>query len=98
MSVRSISGRYLLQHLSEAAQKAIDDIEIVSESKRLATLQAAFALKGHILHQSGTCTGHGHGTGPVSYMTTRWGLAGYFHTLDNAYKFLIQVGGSRHEL
>ena len=63
-----------------------------TDSKRFATLQAQYALAGHILHQSGP----GDGPGPVSYMAERWGMVRYLPTLDDAEKFLVQIGG-RHE-
>ncbi|MEO6320113.1 MAG: hypothetical protein ABIR56_05585 [Polaromonas sp.] len=84
---------YLPKHLLEAAQKAIEQMEIVSEAERFATLQAQFALHGHALHKSGP----GDGPGPISYLAERWGLARYLPTLEDADKFLLQVGGGRHE-
>ena len=65
-----------------------------TEAKRFATLQTQFAKHGHTLHQSGP----NDGPGPVSYLAERWGMARYLPTLDDADKFLIQVGGGRHEL
>lgn len=65
-----------------------------TEAKRFATLQAQFALHGHTLHQSG----QNDGPGPVSYMAERWGMARYLPTLEDAEKFLIQVGGADHDL
>ena len=60
------------------------------DEKRFTTLQAQFALLGHTLHQSGP----GDVPGPVSYLAERWGMARYLPTLDDADKFLIQVGGA----
>ena len=65
-----------------------------AEAKRFATLRAQFALLGHTLHQSGP----NDGPGPVSYLAERWGMARHLPTLDDADKFLFQVGGSGHEL
>ena len=62
-----------------------------TEQKRFATLQAQFAKHGHTLHQSGP----GDGPGPVSYLAEKWGMARYLPTLDDAEKFLIQVGGAQ---
>ena len=63
-----------------------------TEAKRFATLQARFALMGHTLHQSSP----GDGPGPVSYLAERWGMARYLPTLEDAEKFLVQVGGAGH--
>ena len=65
-----------------------------TDAERFATLQAEFAKHGHALHQSGP----NDGPGPVSYLAERWGMARYLPTLDDADKFLIQVGGGRHDL
>jgi len=59
-----------------------------TDAKRFATLKAQFAKQGHVLHQSGP--------GPVSYLAEKWGMARYLPTLDDAEKFLIQVGGADH--
>ena len=56
-----------------------------SDTKRFATLKARYALAGHTLHQSGP-----------GYTSTRWGMVRYLPTLDDAEKFLVQIGGS-HE-
>ena len=61
------------------------------EQKRFATLKAQFAQHGHTLHQSGP----GDGPGPVSYLAEKWGMARYLRTLDDAEKFLVQVGGAQ---
>lgn len=65
-----------------------------TEAERFALLKVQFAKHGHTLHQSGP----NDGPGPVSYLAERWGMARYLPTLDDADKFLIQVGGGRHEL
>ncbi len=59
-----------------------------TEAERFATLQMQFAKHGHTLHQSGP------NDGPVSYLAERWGMSRYLPTLDDADKFLIQVGGT----
>ena len=64
-----------------------------TEANRFATLQAQFALHGHTLRQSGP----NDGAHPVSYLAERWGMARYLLTLEDAEKFLIQVGGAGHE-
>jgi hypothetical protein len=63
-----------------------------TKALRFATLQAKFAKQGHTLHQSGP----NDGPGPVSYMAVKWGMARHLHTLDDAEKFLVQVGGAGH--
>lgn len=65
-----------------------------TDTERFATLKAQFAKHGHTLHQSGP----GDGPGPVSYLAERWGMARYLPTLDDADKFLLQVGGADHAL
>ena len=65
-----------------------------NEAKRFTTLQAQFAKHRHTLHQSGP----GDGPGPVSYLAERWGMARHLPTLDDADRFLIQVGGAGHDL
>lgn len=64
--------------------------ELTAEKKRFTTLQAKFALQGHALHKSGPDDG----PGPVSYMAERWGLVRYLPTLDDADRFLAQIGGA----
>jgi|GEM_PF-2409187 len=80
---------YLPQHLLEAAQKAIEQVE-GTEVKRFTTLQAKFALLGHSFHQSSA----GDGPGPISYLAGRWGQVRHLPTLNDAEAFLAQVGGS----
>ena len=65
-----------------------------TDTERFATLKSEFAKHGHTLHQSGP----GDGPGPVSYLAERWGMARYLPTLDDADKFLLQVGGADHAL
>lgn len=59
--------------------------------KRFANLRAAFALRGHVLHRTDPADG------PVSLYAERWGLVRYLHDLDDAQRFLAQIGGG-HEL
>jgi len=63
--------------------------ELLGEAERFAQLKAQFARAGHTLHQSGP----GDGPGPVSYLAERWGMARYLPTLDDAERFLKQIGG-----
>lgn len=65
-----------------------------TKAKRFATLQAQFALRGHTLRQSGP----NDGSGLVSYLAERWGMARHLPTLDDAAKFLLQLGGVGHDL
>ena len=65
-----------------------------TDTERFATLKAQFAKHGHTLHQSGP----NDGPGPVSYLAERWGMARHLPTLDDADKFLLQVGGADHAL
>ena len=90
---RYSTDSYLPPHLLKAAQQAIGLVD-AAEAKRFATLQAQFALAGHILRQSGP----GDGLGTVSYLAERWGMARHLPTLDDAEQFLIQVGGAGHDL
>lgn len=85
---------YIPQHLLESAKGAIELVE-ESDAKRFATLQAKFALHGHVLHQSGP----GDGPGPTSYMSEHRCMVRHLRTLADAEQFLIQVGGEhdRHE-
>ena len=64
----------------------------ITDAKRFAALKAQFAKQGHVLHQSSP----GDGPGPVSYLAERWGMARYLPTLEDAEKFLVQVGGAGH--
>ena len=65
-----------------------------TDAKRFATRKAQFTKHGHMLRQSGP----NDGPGPVSYLAERWGMARYLPTLADAEQFLIQVGGTGHEL
>ncbi len=56
--------------------------------KQFATLRAQFAMQGHALHQTNPTDG------PVSYMAERWGLIQHLPSLDDARRFLAQIGGS----
>jgi hypothetical protein len=58
------------------------------EAPRLATLKTQFSKHGHNLHQSGP----GDGPGPVSYLVERWGLVRHLPTLDDAERFLAEIG------
>ena len=74
-----------------------DSLIVASEAvaaKNFASLAARFALTGHTLHQSGP----NDSPGPVSYMAERWGMARHLPALDDVEKFLLQVGGTGHEL
>lgn len=55
--------------------------------KAFNTLWAAFALRGHTLHQTDPADG------PVRYWAERWGLVRHLPTLHDAALFLAQIGG-----
>ena len=63
-----------------------------TEAKRFATLRAKFALRGHTFQQLRE------GPGAIGYLAARWGMERHLPTLDDADKFLLQVGGGRHDL
>lgn len=56
-------------------------------SKAFGTLRAAFALKGHALYQIDKQDE------PTIYWIERWGLVRYLPTIDDARRFLEQIGG-----
>lgn len=56
--------------------------------KEFATLAASFALAGHTLHRTN------HDDGPVSYYAQRWGLVRNLASLEDARRFLAQIGGA----
>ena len=62
------------------------DTEFTAEKKRFATLQAKFARKGHTFQRSSQ------NDGTVDYIAERWGLVRYLPTLDDADRFLAQIG------
>ena len=55
--------------------------------KAYTTLRAQFALQGHTLHRTSPTDG------AVTYYAQRWGLVRNLHTLDDARRFLAQIGG-----
>ncbi len=59
-----------------------------NREKEFATLQAQFALTGHALHRSRDATGI------EAYLADRWGLVRYLPSLDDARRFLAQIGGA----
>lgn len=65
-----------------------------TQAEQVRQVVAPVAKHGHTLHQSGP----NDGPGPVSYLAERWGMARYLPTLDDADKFLLQVGGADHAL
>ncbi|MGH6627028.1 MAG: hypothetical protein ACRECD_10895 [Burkholderiaceae bacterium] len=56
--------------------------------KQFATLREQFAMHGQTLHRTSP------GDGPGSYYAERWGLVRYLPTLDDARRFLAQIGGT----
>ena len=59
-----------------------------AQGKEFATLAAGFALTGHALHRTYP------NDGTVTYWAERWGLVRYLPTLDDARRFLAQIGGA----
>lgn len=62
--------------------------QIAEHEKQYATLRAQFDFHGHSLHRTSPTDG------PVSYYAERWGLVRYLPTLDDARRFLVQIGGT----
>lgn len=58
------------------------------EEKVFATLRAQFALHGHALNR--TCPSDG----PVCFYVARGCMVRYLPTLDDARRFLAQIGGA----
>jgi hypothetical protein len=56
--------------------------------KLFTTLRAQFAMRGHTLQRTSPTDG------PVAYYAERWGLVRYLPTLDDARRFLVQIGGT----
>ncbi|MDZ4145391.1 MAG: hypothetical protein U1D29_12820 [Burkholderiales bacterium] len=57
------------------------------QEKQFVTLRAQFAMHGHTLHRTHPADG------PVAFCAERWGLVRYLPTLDDARRFLAQIGG-----
>ena len=62
--------------------------QTTDHEKQFATLRAQFALHGHALHRTSPTDG------AVTYYAERWGLVRYLPTLDDARRFLAQIGGA----
>ena len=60
----------------------------LSADKDFKTLQAKFAMRGHQLVRSNPADG------PVSLYAERSGMVRYLPTLDDARRFLAQIGGA----
>ena len=56
--------------------------------KQFATLRAQFAMQGHTLLRTSPIDG------AVTYYAQRWGLVRNLPTLDDARRFLAQIGGA----
>lgn len=72
---------------TDAAIVAPTAAPVVLTDKEFATLQAAFALRGHALHR------HGGADGATGLYAVRWGLVRHLATADDARQFLAQIGG-----
>lgn len=57
--------------------------------KEFSRLRAQFALAGHQLHRSNPTDG------AVQFYATRWGLSRSLATLEDAERFLQQIGGAQ---
>ncbi|MBS3997860.1 MAG: hypothetical protein KGZ67_11140 [Hydrogenophaga sp.] len=55
--------------------------------KAFETLRAAYALRHHALYRTDRQDG------PATYWAERWGLVRYLPTIDDARRFLEQIGG-----
>ncbi len=65
------------------------DTSILSPTeKEFRTVAAQFVLKGHTLHSTRDAGG------TATYLAERWGLVRYLPTLDDARRFLAQIGGT----
>lgn len=62
--------------------------QTADNEKQYATLRAQFAMRGHCLQRTSLMDGH------VTYYAERWGLVRYLPTLDDARRFLAQIGGA----
>jgi hypothetical protein len=60
-----------------------------AERKRFETLRARFAIAGHCLHRTQPSDG------AVTLFATRWGLVRELPTIEDAEKFLAQIGGGK---
>lgn len=57
-------------------------------NKAFTTLRARFALRGHVLHRTSSVDG------AATYYAERWGQVRHLPTLDDAKRFLVQIGGA----
>jgi len=63
--------------------------EIGNPEKQFSTFQAGFAMHGHRLER----TFHSADIKPTFY-TERWGIVRHLPTLEDAHRFLAQIGGA----
>ena len=59
-----------------------------NREKEFATLRAQFAITGHALHSARDAMG------VETYLAGRWGFVRYLSSLDDARRFLVQIGGA----
>ena len=82
------SANYPAGH-TDPAMVALTAAPVVMTEKEFATLQAAFALRGHTLHRHGGADASG------GLYAVRWGLVRELPTADDARRFLAQIGGAQ---
>ncbi len=63
-------------------------MNITDTENQFTTMQSEFALRGHTLRRTS------HEDGAVVFYAERWGLVRYLPTLDDAQRFLVQIGGA----
>jgi hypothetical protein len=74
-----------------AFDESTNDLNYATAERRhktFSTLVAGFALKGYTLQRTNA------GDGPVTYYATRLGQVRYLHSLDDAQRYLAQMGGA----
>jgi hypothetical protein len=59
------------------------------DAKAFSTLQARFAIAGHSLYRTAAPDGS------IAYLATRWGMIRELAPLEDAERFLAQIGGSK---
>ncbi len=77
--------------VGQVADQSTENAPIIAQAeKAFKTLQAQFSLRGHALHRASSASHQ------EAFYAERWGQVRYLPTLDDARRFLAQIGG-RHE-